>query len=84
WIEATRDIGTKMLSGVDPATVFRLMADESRDLSGAETILIAVRQELDDAEGPVDELDVVATAGDGPEAFMAAVPTAGSVIGDVF
>ncbi|PRC48405.1 histidine kinase, partial [Mycobacterium sp. ITM-2017-0098] len=42
------------------------------------------RQELDDAEGPVDELDVVATAGDGPEAFMAAVPTAGSVIGDVF
>lgn len=84
WIEATRDIGTKMLSGVDPATVFRLMADESRHLSGAETILIAVRHELDESEGPVDELDVVATAGDGPEASVAAVSTAGSVIGDVF
>ena len=29
WIEATRDIGTEMLSGVDPATVFRLIADKA-------------------------------------------------------
>lgn len=84
WIEATRDIGTKMLSGADPATVFRLMADESRHLSGAETILVAVREDLDEGDGPVDELDVVATAGDGPETSMTAVSTAGSVVGDVF
>jgi GAF domain-containing protein len=36
WIEATRDIGTELLSGTDPATVFRLVADQSRHLSGAE------------------------------------------------
>ena len=28
WIEATRDIGTELLSGTDPATVFKLMADD--------------------------------------------------------
>jgi signal transduction histidine kinase len=84
WIEATRDIGTRMLSGVDPSTVFRLMADESRHLSGAETILVAVRDEFDEADELVDQLDVVATAGDGPEASLAAVPVTGSVIGDVF
>lgn len=84
WIEATRDIGTRMLSGADPSTVFRLMADESRHLSGAETILVAVREELDEADELVDDLNVVATAGDGPEASLATVPVTGSVIGDVF
>src|ERR1700739_2100529 len=28
WIEATRDIATELLSGTDPATVFRLIAEE--------------------------------------------------------
>jgi signal transduction histidine kinase len=83
WIEATRDIGTKMLSGVDPANVFRLMADECRYLSGAETILVAVREDLDEPDGPVDVLEVVAVAGDGPEASLKAVPTVDTVIGDV-
>ena len=42
WIEATRDIGTELLSGTDPARVFRLIADESRHLSGAEITFVAV------------------------------------------
>ena len=29
WIEATRDIATELLSGADPARVFRLIADEA-------------------------------------------------------
>src|SRR6185295_11749178 len=32
WIEAARDIGTELLSGADPARVFRLVAEESRHL----------------------------------------------------
>lgn len=84
WIEATRDIGTRMLSGADPSTVFRLMADQSAHISGAETILVAVREELDEGDEPVEDLNVVATAGDGPEASLAAIPIAGGAIGDVF
>ena len=42
WIEATRDIGTELLAGTDPARVFRLVADESRALSGAATTFVAV------------------------------------------
>ena len=29
WIEATRDIATELLSGTEPATVFRLVAEEA-------------------------------------------------------
>ena len=29
WIEATRDIATELLSGTDPARVFRLIAEEA-------------------------------------------------------
>jgi len=45
WIEATRDIGTELLSGTDPARVFRLVADESRLLSGAEQTFVAVPED---------------------------------------
>ncbi|CAN3127428.1 GAF domain-containing protein [Mycobacterium sp. smrl_JER01] len=84
WIEATRDIGTEMLSGVDPSTVFRLVADESRHLSGAQSTLVAVRPDLDDLTGPVDELVVAATAGDSPAAALTAIPAEGGAIGDAF
>ena len=30
WIEATRDIGTALLSGTEPAEVFRLIAEAAR------------------------------------------------------
>ena len=84
WIEATRDIGTEMLSGADPSTVFRLVADQSRHLSGAQSTLVAVRSDLDEVEGRVDELVVVATSGDGPGTGLGAIPTHGSAIGEAF
>ncbi len=83
WIEATRDIGTEMLSGVDPSRVFRLVADKSRHLSGAETTLVAIHTDLDDGDWDARQLVVVATAGDGPEGRLAVIPIDG-VIGDVF
>jgi GAF domain-containing protein len=56
WIEATRDIGTELLSGTDPARVFRLVADESRHLIGAEQTFVAVPADPDLAPNEVDEL----------------------------
>lgn len=61
WITATRDIGTELLGGTDPATVFRMVADEALKLTGADRIVVAVP-----GEAPADEADalvVAATAG---------------------
>ena len=84
WIEATRDIGTELLSGTDPATVFRLVADESRHLSGAELTLVAVPADPDVPTGEEAELVVAATSGDGPGSTLHAIPLAGTSIGQAF
>jgi signal transduction histidine kinase len=84
WIEATRDIGTELLSGTDPARVFRLVADESRSLSGAEQTLVAVPVDPDLPTSEVDELVVAATAGDGPATALNTIPVEGTLIGEAF
>lgn len=84
WIEATRDIGTELLAGTDPTTVFRLVADKSRYLSGAEWTFVAIRADLDEPVGGVDELEVVASAGKSPVALSHEIATAGTPIGDTF
>ncbi|WP_163686539.1 GAF domain-containing sensor histidine kinase [Mycolicibacterium gadium] len=84
WIEATRDIGTELLAGTDPATVFRLVADQSRHLSGAEMTLVAVPADVDVPVGEITELVVAATAGDGPLAALHSMPIAGTPIGEAF
>ncbi|WP_111509727.1 GAF domain-containing protein [Mycobacterium kyogaense] len=84
WIEATRDIGTELLAGTDPAAVFRLMAEESRTLSGAQASIVAVRADLDEPVGEVDELIVTATDGMGPGTELHSIPIAGTDVGAVF
>ena len=84
WIEATRDIGTELLAGTDPAAVFRLVADESRKLSGAEATIVAVRADLDEPAGEVEDLAVVAVTGSGPAVELLEIPTSGTEIGGVF
>jgi signal transduction histidine kinase len=84
WIEATRDIGTELLSGSDPARVFRLVADESRSLSGAEQTLVAVPVDPELPIGEIDELVVAATAGDGPATALSTIPVEGTLIGEAF
>ncbi len=84
WIEATRDIGTEMLSGTDPDRVFRLVADESRQLSGAELTLVAVPEDPDTPPAEVDELVVVATAGDCGGMELHALPTTATAVGEAF
>ncbi|MGV0806028.1 sensor histidine kinase [Mycolicibacterium setense] len=61
WITATRDIGTELLAGTDPATVFRMVADEALKLTGADRIVVAVPGEA--LADETDTLVVAATAG---------------------
>lgn len=63
WMQATRDIATELLSGTDPARVFRLVADEVHKLTGAETTLVAVPGEIDSPVEDINELIVVEKAG---------------------
>lgn len=84
WIEATRDIGTELLAGTDPAAVFRLMAEECRTLSGAQASIVAVRADLDEPVGEVDELIVTATTGTGPGTDLQSIPVSDTDVGAVF
>lgn len=84
WIAATRDIGTELLSGTDPARVFRLVADEAQKLSGAIATVVAVPV---DPERPTDELSelvVAASAGEIGGIAQTSIPLQGTAIGDAF
>lgn len=85
WIEATRDIGTQMLAGADPAMVFRLIAEEALTLMAGAATLVAVP--LDD-EAPaceVDDLAIVEVAGEiSPAVKQMTVAVSGTSIGGVF
>ena len=84
WIEATRDIGTELLSGADPARVFHLVAEESRHLCGAELTLVAVPPDPDQPIDQSGELIVAATAGSGYGAAVFSIPVAGTAVGEAF
>lgn len=85
WTEATRDIGTQMLAGADPAMVFRLIAEEALTLMAGAATLVAVP--LDD-EAPaceVDDLVIVEVAGEiSPAVKQMTVAVSGTSIGGVF
>jgi signal transduction histidine kinase len=85
WIEATRDIATEMLSGTDPATVFRLIADEAVKLTDAEATLVAVPLDEEMPASEVTELFVTETAGVlALQAEDATIPVSGTLIGQAF
>jgi signal transduction histidine kinase len=63
WIEATRDIATEMLSGANPARVFRLIADEALKLTDAQATLVAVPAPAESSASSVTELLIAETAG---------------------
>lgn len=83
WMQATRDIATELLSGIDPAQVFRLIADKALNLTGADVALVAVPYDTE-AE-PVTELVVVESAGAAHLAHLTSpIPLTGNIIGDTF
>ncbi|OHV06058.1 GAF domain-containing sensor histidine kinase [Mycobacterium talmoniae] len=85
WIESTRDIATELLSGADPATVFRLVADEARKLTGAVATLVAVPVDEDPPATEVVELLVIETVGAAAaSADGTTIAVAGTAVGEVF
>ncbi len=58
WIAATRDIGTQLLAGADPATVFRLITEEAVTLTGADLALVVVPADPEAPDSEVSELAV--------------------------
>ena len=84
WVEATRDIATQLLSGVDPAQVFHLVATEALKLTGAEVAVVAVPADTDTPLTDVTELVVVETAGGSKDAVATSIAVEGSTVGRVF
>ncbi len=85
WIEATRDIATELLSGTEPATVFRLVAEEALKLTAADAALVAIP--VDENMPPADavELLVIETVGSAvASAIGRTIPVAGTSLGEVF
>jgi signal transduction histidine kinase len=84
WIEATRDIGTELLSGTEPGRVFRLIAEEAQNLSGAAAAVVAVPSDPEEPTSEVSELVVVATAGTPNETATDVIPVTATAIGEAF
>lgn len=85
WIEATRDIGTQMLAGADPAMVFRLIAEEALTLMAGAATLVAVPLNDEAPACEVDDLVIVEVAGEiSPAVKQMTVAVSGTSIGGVF
>ena len=86
WIAATRDIGTQLLAGADPATVFRLIAQEAVTLTDADLALVGVPADPAAPDSEVTQLVVADLAGPGARDAAAAetMPVAGTSIGRAF
>ncbi|GAA2425033.1 GAF domain-containing sensor histidine kinase [Mycolicibacterium llatzerense] len=83
WIEATRDIGTALLSGTEPSQVFRQIAEEARALTDADATLIAVPDDDDAPSNEITELQVIDVVGDIRASSLEA-PVADGPIGHAF
>jgi two-component system sensor histidine kinase DevS len=85
WIEATRDIATELLSGTEPTTVFRLVAEEALKLTSADAALVAIPVDESVPAADVLELLVVETIGSAVASVGGrTIPVAGTSLGEVF
>jgi signal transduction histidine kinase len=85
WIEAMRDIATGLLSGTNPTTVFRLIADKTLELIDAHAALVAVPVDSDMPSAEVVELVIAETAGEMfPSGEERTIPVRGTPIGQAF
>ena len=85
WIEATRDIATELLSGIEPAKVFRLVAQEVVNLTAADGALVAVPLEESSPTADVTELLVIETVGSAADSAIGrTIPAASTSLADVF
>ncbi|WP_156689006.1 sensor histidine kinase [Mycobacterium sp. Marseille-P9652] len=85
WIEATRDIATELLAGTEPASVFRLVAEEAVKLTGADGALVAIPVDENTPAADATELLVIETVGRlAAHAIGRTLPVAGTSLAEVF
>lgn len=85
WIAATRDIATELLSGTEPAAVFRLVSDEALKLSEARLTFVAIPVDEGTAMPETTELLLTEMSGDLPEfTEPPTVSIRATHVGDVF
>lgn len=85
WIEATRDIATELLSGIEPARVLRLVAQEAVNLAGADGALVAVPLDDTTPTAEITDLLVIETVGGAADsAGGRTIPVAGTALAEVF
>ncbi|KXX55316.1 sensor histidine kinase [Rhodococcus sp. LB1] len=66
WQQATSEIRGELLAAIDPGEVLDLIARRARHLAGADHVLIARPDDLDQASADVTTLTVTAYAGNDP------------------
>ncbi len=85
WIEATRDIATELLSGTEPTTVFRLVAETALKLTAADAALVAIPVGENTPSADAAELLVIETIGSAVASTSGrTIPVAGTSLGEVF
>jgi signal transduction histidine kinase len=86
WIEATRDIATELLSGTDPAAVFRVIAERARQLTASAVAVVAIAEDEDEEPGAVGELLVAEVTGAESVdiAALAPIPVADGPVGEAY
>jgi two-component system, NarL family, sensor histidine kinase DevS len=73
------------LSGTEPATVFRLVAEEALKLTGADAAMVAIPVDEGMPEADVAELVVIETVGGAVGSIAGrTIPVAGTSLGNVF
>ncbi len=86
WMQAARDIGTELLSGIDPAEAFRRVADIIRELADAMVSIVAIPADPDVPAAETTELTILEASGPttSPVDRLATIPLQGNVIGEAF
>lgn len=73
WIEATRDVGTALLTGISPSEALRLIADKAMSLTTIGHSLLAVPRDAEVAPEDVTELVVIDSIGSRRDGMVGAV-----------
>lgn len=85
WMEATRDIGTELLSGTDIDDVMQMVSRKALRLTASDAAFIVAPEDPDQPFGEVTQLVVTVSEGLGSDPMVgAAIPIAGSSSGMAF
>ena len=84
WQQATSEIRGELLAAIDPSEVLDLIARRARHLAGADHVLIARPDDLDQESADVTTLTVTAYAGNDPSVHGMRIGVDDTVTGRVY